>query len=345
MNETMKIARLILPLALIAGGLLVGIIFDKIILKRLRKVAVKTKWEGDEIIVSALSRMTILWFVVAGIYGAANSIPMRPTHLSILHKTLLVIVIFSATVVLARISVGFVNLYAARVKGVLPSTSIFVNLTKLLVFLVGVLIILQTLGISVTPILTALGIGGLAVALALQDTLSNLFSGLHIIVSRQVRPGDYVRLDSGEEGYVADITWRNTTIRTLPNNMVVVPNSRMASSVVTNFFLPEKEMVFFIEVGVSYECDLDKAEQVTTETAKEVMKEVSGGVPQFEPFIRYHSFGDYSVKFTVILRAREFTDQGLIKHEFIKRLHERYRKEGIQIPFPTRTLYMKGREE
>ncbi len=345
MNETMKIARLILPLALIAGGLLVGIIFDKIILKRLRKVAVKTKWEGDEIIVSALSRMTILWFVVAGIYGAANSIPMRPTHLSILHKTLLVIVIFSATVVLARISVGFVNLYAARVKGVLPSTSIFVNLTKLLVFLVGVLIILQTLGISVTPILTALGIGGLAVALALQDTLSNLFSGLHIIVSRQVRPGDYVRLDSGEEGYVADITWRNTTIRTLPNNMVVVPNSRMASSVVTNFFLPEKEMVFFIEVGVSYECDLDKAEQVTTETAKEVMKEVSGGVPQFEPFIRYHSFGDYSVKFTVILRAREFTDQGLIKHEFIKRLHERYRKEGIQIPFPTRTVYMKGREE
>ncbi|MEK7279523.1 MAG: mechanosensitive ion channel family protein [Nitrospirota bacterium] len=345
MNETMKIARLILPLALIAGGLLVGIIFDKIILKRLRKVAVKTKWEGDEIIVSALSRMTILWFVVAGIYGAANSIPMRPTHLSILHKTLLVIVIFSATVVLARISVGFVNLYAARVKGVLPSTSIFVNLTKLLVFLVGVLIILQTLGISVTPILTALGIGGLAVALALQDTLSNLFSGLHIIVSRQVRPGDYVRLDSGEEGYVADITWRNTTIRTLPNNMVVVPNSRMASSVVTNFFLPEKEMVFFIEVGVSYECDLDKAEQVTTEIAKEVMKEVSGGVPQFEPFIRYHSFGDYSVKFTVILRAREFTDQGLIKHEFIKRLHERYRKEGIQIPFPTRTLYMKGREE
>ncbi len=345
MNETLKITSLILPLALIAGGFLIGIIFEKVILNKLRKIAVKTKWEGDEIIVSALSRMTILWFVIAGIYGAANSIPMKPTHLGMLHKTLLVIIIFSATVVLARISVGFVNLYAARVKGILPSTSIFVNLTKLLVFLVGVLIILQTLGISVTPILTALGIGGLAVALALQETLSNLFSGLHIIVSRQVRPGDYVRLDSGEEGYVADITWRNTTIRTLPNNMIVVPNSRMASSVVTNYFLPEKEMALFIEVGVSYECDLDKAEQVTIEIAKEVMKEVLGGVPQFEPSIRYHSLGDYSVKFTVNLRAREFTDQNLIKHEFIKRLHERYRKEGIKIPFPTRTVYMKGREE
>lgn len=345
MNETLKITSLILPLALIAGGYLIGIIFEKVILNKLRKIAVKTEWEGYEIIVSALSRMMILWFVIAGIYGAVINIPMRATYLGILQKTLIVIIIFSVTVVLARISVSFVSLYATRVKGVLPSTSIFVNLTKLLVFLVGVLIILQTLGISVTPILTALGIGGLAVALALQDTLSNLFSGLHIIVSRQVRPGDYVRLDSGEEGYVADITWRNTTIRTLPNNMVVVPNSKMASSVVTNFFLPEKEMALSIEVGVSYECDLDKAEQVTTEIAKEVMKKVLGGVPQFEPFVRYHSFGDYAVKFTVILRAREFTDQNLIKHEFIKRLHERYRKEGIKIPFPTRTVYMKGRED
>jgi small-conductance mechanosensitive channel len=170
-------------------------------------------------------------------------------------------------------------------------------LTKLFVYLIGSLIILQTLNISITPILTALGVGGLAVALALQDTLSNLFSGLQIIASKQVRPGDYVKLESGEEGYVTDITWRNTAIRALPNNMVIVPNSKLASTLVTNYYQPE-----------------------------------------FEPFIRYHTFADFSVNFSVILRAGEFTDQFMVKHEFIKRLHERYQQEGIEIPFPIRTL-------
>lgn len=339
-GSSLKIARLILPLVFITGGCLAGIIFEKIILKKLKKIAAKTEWEGDEIIIEALSHMTILWFFIAGIYGAILSIPISQTLLGIIKQILLVAVIFSGTVVLSRIAVGFVNLYANRVKGVLPSTSIFVNLTKFLVFLVGILIILQTLGVSITPILTALGVGGLAVALALQDTLSNLFSGLHILVSKQVRPGDYIRIESGEEGYVADITWRNTTIRALPNNMIVVPNSKLASAIVTNYFLPEKEMAVLIEVGVSYDSDLKKAEKITIEVSKEVMREVPGGIPGFEPSIRYHTFGDYSIKFTVVLRVKEFTDQHIIKHEFIKRLHERYKKEGIEIPFPTRTVYM-----
>jgi small-conductance mechanosensitive channel len=232
-------------------------------------------------------------------------------------------------------------LYARRIEGTLPATSLFANLTKLLVFLLGALIILQTLNISVTPILTALGVGGLAVALALQDTLSNLFSGLQIIASNQVRLGDYVKLESGEEGYVIDITWRNTAIRALPNNMVIVPNSKLASTLVTNYHQPEKEMSVLVQVGVSYQSDLKKVEQITIDVAQEVMQEVEGGVREFEPFIRYHTFGDSSVNFSVILRGREFTDQFLIKHEFIKRLHERYQQERIEIPFPIRTIHIK----
>jgi small-conductance mechanosensitive channel len=203
-----------------------------------------------------------------------------------------------------------------------------------LIFLMGALIILQTLNISITPILTALGVGGLAVALALQDTLSNLFSGLQIIASRQVRPGDYVKLESGEEGYVIDITWRNTAIRALPNNMVIVPNSKLASTLVTNYYQPEKEMAVLVEVGVGYQSELKKVEQTTIEVAREVMHEVKGGVREFEPFIRYHSFGDSSINFTVILRGCEFTDQFLIKHEFIKRLHERFSDGSHRNPFP-----------
>ena len=95
-------------------------------------------------------------------------------------------------------------------------------------------------------------------------------------------------------------------------------------------------------LGVSYQSDLEKVEKVTIEVAKEVLQEVEGGVKEFEPFIRYHTFSDFSINFTVILRAKEYVSKYLITHEFIKRLHRRYQQEGIKIPFPIRTVYMKN---
>jgi small-conductance mechanosensitive channel len=343
MFESISVHPLFLPLALIVLGFLIGFAFERFILTRLRRLAARTKWKVDEVVVNSLRGMTILWFSIAGLYAALLNIPMNPRMLQLIQKVLLVLVLATATIVLARISVGFVNLYGKRKKGVLPSTKLFASLTKLIVFVIGVLIILQSLGISISPLITALGIGGLAVALALQSTLSNLFAGLHIIAAKQLRPGDYIKLDTGEEGYVTDITWRSTTIRMLPNNMVIVPNSKLASSIIVNYYQPVREMSLLVQVGVGYDSDLSKVEQVTIEVGKEVMKNVQGGVPEFEPFIRYHTFSDFSINFTVILRAKEVVDQYLIKHEFVKRLHKRYKEEGIEIPFPIRTVYMKGK--
>ncbi|RKX62343.1 MAG: mechanosensitive ion channel family protein, partial [Thermodesulfobacteriota bacterium] len=222
-----------------------------------------------------------------------------------------------------------------------PKVSIFKIIIKVVIYFIGFILILNTLNINITPFITSLGIAGLAVGLALQDTLSNFFAGLYILISKKIKPGDYISLDSGIEGYVEDITWRNTTIRQLPNNIVIVPNSKLASSIVTNYYLPEKELAVLVQVGVSYNSDLEKVEKVTIEVAKEVMKEVPGGVPNFEPFIRYHTFGDFSINFTVILRAQTYVDRYLVTHEFIKRLHKRYKEEGIEIPFPIRTVYLK----
>jgi len=154
----------------------------------------------------------------------------------------------------------------------------------------------------------------------------------------RVKIGDYVKLDSGEEGYVTDINWRSTKIRMLPNNVVLVPNEKLTKAIITNYYLPDKEMAVLVNLGVHYESDLKKVEKITCEVAGEVMREVPGGVLEFKPFIRYGSFGDFSINFTVILRAREFADQYLVKHEFIKRLHERYEKEGIVIPYPIRAI-------
>lgn len=341
MAKDFSIVQWIVPFVLILGGLLIGLFVDKIVLGRLKKATARTRWNGDELVVTALAGMPMLWLTLLGIFVALQILPLTPTWRNFAKTVLLVIAILSVTIIVAKVVGGLVGLYTRRLEGTLPATSLFTNLTKLLIFLIGALIILQTLNISITPILTALGVGGLAVALALQDTLSNLFSGLQIIASRQVRPGDYVKLESGEEGYVIDITWRNTAIRALPNNMVIVPNSKLASTLVTNYYQPEKEMAVLVQVGVGYQSDLMKVEQTTIEVGREVMREVKGGVREFEPFIRYHTFGDSSINFTVILRGCEFTDQFLIKHEFIKRLHERFQREAIEIPFPIRTIQLK----
>jgi small-conductance mechanosensitive channel len=200
------------------------------------------------------------------------------------------------------------------------------------------MVILSSLGVSVAPILATLGVGGLAVALALQDTLANLFAGVHISVNKLVRIGDYVKLESGDEGYVTDINWRTTAIKMPSNNMVLVPNSKLTQSIITNYYYPSKDMVFVVPVGVHYNSDLKKVERVTCEVAKEVMQQVPGGVPETAPCMRYHTLGDFSIQFNVVLRVREYTDQHLLRHEFIMRLQDRYAKEGIVIPYPVQAI-------
>jgi small-conductance mechanosensitive channel len=214
-------------------------------------------------------------------------------------------------------------------------------LTKIVMVAVGAMLLLDNLGISLTPILTTLGIGSLAVAIGLQDTLGNFFAGLYLKVDRPVDIGHYVKLQSGEEGYVERIGWRSTRIRMLPNNMVVVPNNKLVQDNITNYHLPDRELIVPVPVGVAYNSDLEKVERVTGEVAAEVMQTVDGGVRGFTPVMRYQSFGQSSIDLIVALRAREFTDSVLIKHEFIKRLHARYAKEGITLPYPTRTVYVK----
>jgi len=340
-----KLCELLLPVSAIPVTIIFGYIIRKIIFDRLARWSKKTRTKIDDILVSTLKGPFIIWFLMLGIYFALEVSKLPEKTVYIAGKVLLLLGIFSIIWVLANLAAKLIKTYSGRFEIALPVTSLTQNITRVVIFGVGILIILNVLGISITPILATLGVGGLAVALALQDTLSNLFAGFHIIVARQIKVGDYIKLDSGEEGYVTDITWRSTKIRMLPNNVVLVPNEKLAKAIVTNYYLPDKEMAVLVNVGVHYDSDLDKVEKVTCEVAKEVMKNVPGSVPEFQPFIRYNTFGDFSINFTVILRAKEFADQYLIKHEFIKRLHQRYAQEGIIIPYPIRAINYEQEKE
>ncbi|HEX7124081.1 MAG TPA: mechanosensitive ion channel family protein [Gemmatimonadaceae bacterium] len=329
---------LALPLGFTLAGLVAGLLLRRAVFGRLARAAAATASRTDDIVVAALRGPVVLWCTVLGLYVATEVTTVSPGVTRVLQRTLLVLVIVSITWALARLAAAVVENAARGVASRLPSATLLTHLARLGVLGLGALILLQTLGVSITPLLTALGVGGLAVGLALQDTLANFFAGIHILTSRQVRPGDYVQLASGEEGYVQDVTWRYTTIRQLPNNLTIVPNAKLASAVLTNFYLPDKELAVLVPVSVSYDSDLPRVEAVTNAVSREVMREVPGGVPEFEPFIRYNAFGESSIAFTVILRGREYVDQHVIRHEFIKRLHRRYQQEGIEIPFPIRTV-------
>ena len=330
-----------LPPIIIIASLVLGRFCEKWVISKLLDLTSKTKLRFDDVLIRSLKSSVVLWCLLLGIYIALNFVSLPDKILALTQKILLVLVLFTAFLFLARFLGDLIQIYEDKIKGALPGASIFKNLIKGFVLVIGFLMILHTIGISITPLITTLGIGGLAVALALQDTLANLFAGLHIVATKKVRPGDYIKIETGEEGYVTDITWRDTTIRQLPNNIVIIPNSKLASAIVTNYYFPERELAVLVQVGVSYDSDLEKVEKVTIEVAKEVMQEVSGGVPEFTPFIRYHTFDDFSINFTVILRAKEFVDQYLVKHEFVKRLKKRYDQEGIEIPFPIRTVFLK----
>ena len=333
-----KLYEMLLPLAIVLITLVCGYIIRQIILARLARRSKETGSYFADFAVSVVKGPFLIWFLMLAIYLALQFTKLPTNIVSLAGKTLLALGIFSVTFVLADLATRLIKTYSSRLEVALPVTSLTQNISKIVVFGIGILIILNSLDIPITPILATLGVGGLAVALALQDTLSNLFAGFHIIVSRQIRIGDYVKLDTGEEGYITDITWRTTKIRMLPNNVVLIPNEKLTKAIVINYYLPDKEMAVLVNLGVHYNSDLEKVEKVTCEVAKEVMKTVPGGVPEFQPFIRYNTFGDFSIGFTVILRAKEFVDQYLIKHEFVKRLHDRYAREGIIIPYPIRAI-------
>ncbi|MFD3836944.1 mechanosensitive ion channel family protein [Streptomyces sp. NPDC058642] len=328
---------LIVPgIAVVAG--LVAAFLLRILLKWLGKHADRTKWSGDDVIVAALRTVVPAAAIAGGIAVAAAALPLTKTAQRTTNQVLTVLLIFVVTVAAARLVASLMRSVTQSRPGVAGSATIFVNITRVLVLAIGFLVVLQTLGVSIAPMLTALGVGGLAVALALQDTLANLFAGIHILASKTVQPGDYIRLSSGEEGYVEDINWRQTTVRALSNNLVVIPNGELAKSNMTNFMRPEQQLTILVQVGVGYDSDLDHVEQVTIEVVAEVMTEITGAVPDHEPLVRFHTFGDSRIGLTVILGVGEFSDQFRIKHEFIKRLHKRYRAEGIRIPAPTRTV-------
>lgn len=312
--------------------LVLGIIMLQCICTRILKIIAKRANISYFLLQQTFKGIPTLLGILIGIYVAIEFLDIPSGPLQFFRHLFHSVVIMTLTLMAAHLASGYLKYKLGKSSEHYASTSILVTTIDLTVYAIGALVLLESLGVSISPLITALGVGGLATALALQDTLANLFSGINTLISKQIKIGDFIKLSTGEEGHVVDMNWRNTTIKTPTENMVVVPNKNIASSIITNYAQPFAECSISIPIGVSYESDLDHVEKVTAAVAKEVLEETQGGVKGFEPLVRYCSFGEYSINFNVILRVKTVTNQSLIRHEFIKKVYARYQQEGIVIP-------------
>jgi len=294
------------------------------------------------LIISAIRTPSFFWAVAVGVYSGVATSDLHERHVLYFSRTINVLLIFSITLALSKLSGKLFRNYVQRSNLPVPTTGLTVGILSGTVMAVGLLIILSVLGISITTFITALGVGGLAVALALKDTLENLFAGIHILMEKSIRLGDFIRLETGQEGYVEDITWRTTRIRMLQSNVVVIPNNKLAQSIVTNYCLPGKEMSLEIRVPLSYETDFEKAERVLAEEAEKAVGQVPGLLAEPRPQVSYTpGFGENSLILSLAFRVREFSDQYPVQSELRKRILKRVREEGIEMATPPRFICMK----
>ena len=332
---------------LIFGGWLVaGLIVQQIISFFLRNAATKNQSRANQALVIA-ARGSMAWIGgIIGMWAAYANIRVVNAGNEALIATLdarygllQALTIILVTFFLARVANRFISAYTARDSVKVPSSSIFGNVIAGLIWILGITSTIVITGVagSLTPVLGALGVSGLAVGLALQPTLDNLFSGIQILASRQIEPGDFVRLESGEEGVVEDVTWRNTTIRRITSELVIVPNSNLARSQVINFSRNADAYNLIIPTTVSYENDIEEVMSIMREVADELMESSHYVHKEQDPRIIVTANSERGISLATILPVVAYNMRGRITSEYLEEVQSRFKKAEIvqpQIVFP-----------
>jgi small-conductance mechanosensitive channel len=338
--------RLLVPLglALVIAALL---LMARIIFFRLfHRWAAKSASHLDDLIIRSIKIPSIFWCLAVGLYIGIDLSDYSGKYLFYLSRIIHLLLIFSLTLATANLAGKLFNHYFQKSNIPIPATGLVNGLLQGIFWVVGLIVILNFLGIPITPMITALGVGGLAMGLALQDTLANFFAGIHIMMEKSIRVGDFIKLESGQEGVVEDITWRTTRVRILLNNMVIIPNLVLSKSIVTNYHLPDKKISLSIPVSVSYQADPEKVEAILVDLAKKAVGEIPGLLGRPEPFVRFTpGFGDSSLDFTLFCQVDEFVNQYPVQHELRKRIFKRLKAEDLEIPYPHRTVYLREEKE
>ena len=331
-----------LQLALtLAGLLMASFIVVPVLVAVLRRLARRTRTPIDEILLRAVATPLRILVFALGARIALDAFEL-PASAAIWggHLTL-VLGIGAVAFAVDRGTHELIGAYVGTSDFLHSSAGLLRLLARVAVYSLALLVLLGSMGISITPLVASLGVGSLAVALALQPSLQQMFAGLYLVMDRPIRVGDFVRIENGDEGQVEAIGWRTVRIRVLQDNVVIVPNDRMASSIIFNYSQPGPESLVLLQVGVAYNSDLDRVEAIALEAARSIAAETGLTDEAHGARVRFDSFGDSAIQVTVVVRARDVLDRIEIRSALLRRLHSRFRAEGIDIPFPIRTVHLR----
>lgn len=334
MEQLSPILNIIVPVSI---GIGIGSLLEWV-LKTLSAFFGRRKWHTPTIIVESARGLPVVNLTAIGVLFAVVFSVTQVYWVRVGTLAVGVLTMGSIALWAVRIGVELLSYYATRRNSSIATTSILRYIIYLLIFTPTILIILTWFGVPTAPIFTAFAAGGLGLSLALQTPITNLFSGMVLAFSNKIRPGDFVRLANGNEGTVIDINWYTTRILQWDNTTVQVPNALIAQEHVLNFDQPTSFLNYVIELGVSYDSDLEHVTRVTLEEAHEVMLEHPGGVPDYECKVLVKEFADFSINLAVVVRVQHYLTRLGVQSALLKRLHVRYAQEGIHIPFPVRTV-------
>jgi len=339
---TLPFAPPIIIISALIGAFLIMLLIKRFVLGRIKKALLGSSFEFDGLLIESLHWPLKLLILCVDLILLKSLLVYFGYESEYSHKVIDVLlltgVVIAIVMFINQFLTGLVGRYAKESDTLKNSEVIVKGVARIVILSIGLLVLLSSLGISLTPVVASLGITSLAVALALRPTLENFFSGIQLVTDKPIRVDDYIELDSGEQGFVQKIGWRSTWIKMLPNNTVIIPNSNLSNSKIINYFYPEKELSVPVEVSVHYDSDLGHVEQVTLEVAREILISHEYGVDDYNTFVLFHTFDSSSINLTVMLRAKEYFNRFFIKSAFIKALHKRYKEEGIVIPYPIRAI-------
>ncbi len=323
------------------------VIFLKVVLSFVfiisKKIARRTKIDLDNILIDKAKNPITLLIILLSVKLALEQIVLNEFvgySLSKIIYTLLIVTLTYLVYVIMDLGIlgGIKNILGkTRTRVDKSILSIIHNALKVIVILVSALYILDTWGIKIGLFLAGLGIAGLAVALALQPTLSNIFSGISMVLDKTIRVGDLVYIDSETKGKISKVGFRSTRIITFDNELVIIPNTKLADSKIQNVALPEPKSRVVIPFSVAYGSDIDKVKRI-------VLKEINS-IAEVEkdpaPLVRFLEMAESSLKFKAYFHVGHFDKRFPSIDEANTRIYNALRKNKISIPFPQMDVHIR----
>jgi small-conductance mechanosensitive channel len=320
-----------LAVAYLVAWILAAWLVGRVLRRWLEHVARQRRSEVSEVLAKSIPRPAAIAVLLVAIAAGLRFVPLGPMHLLEAHRVLMVALAVVGVTALMRIVFRAIDAFGRSHPDLRSSAGIGKGFVWIVGLAMMAVIASDALGVSLAPALTALGVGSLTLALALQDTLANFFAGVYLVVDKPVRPGDFIRVDPSFEGYVESIGWRSAHLRTLTNNLVIIPNSTLSKAVITNFTLPTPHVASSVRVDVSFSADLDKVEDALADEARRSL-DVPGIAEAPAPSVALApGFVDGAVAFTVYFHVRSFADQLPVQHAIRRRIAARLKKEGIAL--------------